>query len=141
MRRVFCRCALHGQLWRKERNFEGRQFRCRAFQGRQDHVTTDEQATRGAYHGSEINYVFNNLYAVDRPWTDTDRKIADIMSSYWANFAATGDPNGNDLPKWPAFDPKSLTTMELGGKFAPIPVADKVEFDFIRRYFLTQDAW
>jgi len=31
--------------------------------------------------------------------------------------------------------------MELGGKFAPIPVADKVEFDFIRRYFLTQDAW
>ena len=52
---------------------------------------------RGAYHESEINYAFNSPYSTDRPWTDEDRRIADIMSSYWANFAATGDPNGKGL--------------------------------------------
>jgi para-nitrobenzyl esterase len=100
-----------------------------------------ERATKGAYHESEINYVFNNLYATDKPWEDDDRKIADIMSSYWANFAATGDPNGKGLPAWPAFDAKSQQTMELGDKFGPIPLARGPVFDFFKRFFLTQDAW
>jgi para-nitrobenzyl esterase len=63
------------------------------------------------------------------------------MSSYWANFAATGDPNGKGLPPWPAFDPKSSQTMELGDKFDPIPVADGAKVDFFKRYFSTQDPW
>jgi para-nitrobenzyl esterase len=100
-----------------------------------------DRERRGAYHESEINYVFNNLYATDKPWADDDRKIADTMSSYWANFAATGNPNGKDLPVWPAFDSKSQKTMELGDKFAPIPLADGTKFDFFKRFFLTQDAW
>lgn len=99
-----------------------------------------DRDTRGAYHGSEINYVFNNLYATDLPWTDEDRRIANIMSSYWVN-AANGNPKGKDLPVWSAFDSKSPTVMEVGDRFAPIPVADPIKFDFIRRFFLTQDAW
>ncbi len=46
-----------------------------------------------ATHVSEILYVFNHLDN-SRPWTDADKQVADTMSSYWVNFAATGDPNG-----------------------------------------------
>jgi para-nitrobenzyl esterase len=97
--------------------------------------------SRGAYHGSEINYVFNNLYATDKPWADVDRDIAEKMSSYWANYAASGNPNGKDLPAWPAFDSKSPTVMELGDRFGPIPVADAPRLDFWRRFFQAQEAW
>jgi para-nitrobenzyl esterase len=96
---------------------------------------------RGAFHGSEINYMFNNLYATDLPWTDEDRKIGDIMSSYWANIAARGDPNGPGLPVWPAYDPAKPLVMEVGDRFGPIPVASPERIDFWKRFFATQDAW
>jgi para-nitrobenzyl esterase len=98
-------------------------------------------ARGGAYHGSEISYVFGNLYPPDHPRTDADGKIADDMSSYWANYIATGDPNGPGLPRWLAYDPASATVMELGDHFAPIPVASPGKLAFWQRFFATQDAW
>jgi carboxylesterase type B len=49
--------------------------------------------------------------------------MAATTSSYWANFVATGDPNGKGLPKWPPFDASDPATMELGDRFAPRPIA------------------
>ena len=95
---------------------------------------------RGAYHESEINYIFNNLYATDRPWTDDDHKIADTMSSYWANFATTGNPNGKQLPRWPVADAKPIV-MQLGDAFGTMSVVDAVKLDFWKRFFQTQKAW
>jgi para-nitrobenzyl esterase len=95
----------------------------------------------GAHHGSEILFVFNNLYLRDQPWTDEDRKIADTMSSYWANFVATGNPNGSGLPFWPIFNPPSPTVMELGDHYVSIPVASQPRLEFWKRFFQTQDAW
>jgi carboxylesterase type B len=77
----------------------------------------------GAFHSSELPYTLNNLHASDRPFTEDDQRIAAVMSSYWANFCATGDPNGNGLPPWPAVDEKPQV-MELGDKTQPIPLAD-----------------
>lgn len=97
---------------------------------------------RGAYHGSEIHYVFDNLYDTPRPWTAQDRRIAAIMSSYWVNFAASGDPNGKGLPHWPAFDPRRPVVMELGDHFGPIPIASsKPRLKFWKRYFKAQMPW
>jgi para-nitrobenzyl esterase len=95
----------------------------------------------GAHHGSEILFVFNNLYLRKEAWTDRDRKVADVVASYWANFIANGNPNGAGLPDWPAFDANSPTVMELGDHFAPIPVATPARLDFWKRFFATQDAW
>ncbi len=36
------------------------------------------------------------------------------MSDYWTNFARTGDPNGQGLPRWPAFETANSTVLSLG---------------------------
>jgi len=61
-----------------------------------------DRPSRGATHVAEIPYMFANL-APPVPWTDVDRQLADSMSSYWVNFARSGDPNGSGLPPWPAY--------------------------------------
>ena len=72
-----------------------------------------EIAKYGAFHTSEVPYVFNTLYMSPRPYVEADHKIADTMSSYWANFVKTGNPNGKGLAKWaPVGD--GHETMELG---------------------------
>lgn len=62
--------------------------------------TTGGANSRGAYHGSEINDVFDNLYATNLPWTDADRAVADTLSDYVVNFATHGDPWRPQRP-WP----------------------------------------
>jgi len=63
------------------------------------HVPPGQEA-RGATHVAELPYMFN--HADQNPnWTDLDRQLADQMSSYWVNFAATGNPNAAGLPAWP----------------------------------------
>jgi len=53
----------------------------------------------GAFHGSEIPFVFGN--AVNA--TPAERALSDAMMRYWGNFAKTGDPNDGTLPTWPAY--------------------------------------
>jgi carboxylesterase type B len=92
-------------------------------------------ARLGAYHASEISYVFHNLHLGTLPYEDADRKLSDIMSSYWVNFATTGDPNGTGLPKWPVYREDSDIALELGNEIKPRPQLHKPELDFLDSYF------
>lgn len=96
-----------------------------------------EQAITGAYHGADVRYVFNNPLP---DWGPEDRRVADMMSSYWVNFATTGNPNGPGLPQWQAFDRKVEHTMELGAKFGSMPFPDKRKLDFWQRFYASQPA-
>ncbi len=96
-----------------------------------------ESARYGSYHASEIAYVFGNLEP-PRPWEDTDRKLSHTMSSYWVNFATTGDPNGKGLVKWPAYQESSDTVIELGDKIELRPTPHKAALDFLDSYFVAQ---
>jgi para-nitrobenzyl esterase len=88
----------------------------------------------GAFHSSEVPYIFETLNRLDRPWTDVDWGLSAAMSSYWSNFATTGDPNARGLPGWPAYAPNAHSTMELGDHIGPIPVADPAKLDFFLPY-------
>jgi carboxylesterase type B len=67
--------------------------------------------------------VMDSLAMSTRPFTDADRRVANTLSSYWANFMKTGDPNGPGLPPWPAAGKDHARTMRVGDTNAPIPIA------------------
>ncbi|MEO8177221.1 MAG: carboxylesterase family protein [Deltaproteobacteria bacterium] len=64
-----------------------------------------------AFHSAELPYVFHNLSKLDRPWQDSDHRLAELMSSYWVNFIRHGDPNGEGRPEWPS---NAEQVMRLG---------------------------
>lgn len=72
---------------------------------------------RGTFHAMEIPYVFGTLPRVGAG--DEDRRLSQRMMSYWIHFARSGNPNGKavdgaPLPKWPRYDAKGDSHLELG---------------------------
>ncbi len=53
-------------------------------------------------HASELNFLFGT-WPTGIHLTPADEKVSEQMRTYWANFARTGDPNGNGLPRWPKY--------------------------------------
>lgn len=73
----------------------------------EDDGTTRDAKKLMSWHSNELWYMFASLdegVPPARPWQPVDFELADTMSSYWANFIKTGDPNGEGLPHWPKSD-------------------------------------
>jgi para-nitrobenzyl esterase len=78
----------------------------------------------GPSHYAELWYVFDHLDQQPWRWTAADRALASAMSSYWVNFARSGDPNGSGLPGWPRFEPASARVLYLDQPISVGPVAN-----------------
>ena len=87
------------------------------------------RAGYGSPHGSEVPYVFEHLNPNSPQTTKSDLAISDAMSTYWVNFAKHGDPNGNGVPKWPAFTDKKPQVMYFSQTphIGPVPSADSLK--------------
>jgi para-nitrobenzyl esterase len=66
-----------------------------------------------SFHTLEIPFVLANVdEATTMTGTDQNRlALQERMSTAWAAFARSGNPNHKGLPNWPAFDAKTRGTM------------------------------
>lgn len=83
-----------------------------------DHRT--EGIPGGANHAAEIPYVFSNLGGPgpmnSKPATPADIALSELIGAYWVNFAKTGNPNGEGLSNWPAFNENDQMVMYIDGE-------------------------
>jgi para-nitrobenzyl esterase len=74
----------------------------------------------------------------DWPWVEADAALADTISSYWLNFARTGNPNAAGLPHWPTYDAAAQMTMELGDTVRPTPIHNLARLEFWDAFYAAQ---
>jgi len=83
-----------------------------------------EPSEEGAFHSAEIWYMHGTINRCWRKMTDIDRRLSGEMVRYWANFARTGDPNGEGLPQWTPYTTEVQNTMVLGDETGMQSLAD-----------------
>jgi para-nitrobenzyl esterase len=67
-----------------------------------------------SFHAAEIGYVFGQLELFGATPTEADRHLSEMVSDAWVRFAASGNPNGGDLPEWKPFTPQNEVYMDFG---------------------------
>jgi para-nitrobenzyl esterase len=90
----------------------------------------------GPGHGTDISFAFDNLRAPNGATVaPEDKEVARMMNAYWVNFAKTGNPNGNGLPKWPVYSPKKNKILDIQSDGKPVGKPDprKARLDVIEK--------
>lgn len=89
----------------------------------------------GTFHGLDLSFMGGGYFRPKR-WGQPDaqdRKLVEIMTAYWTQFASTGDPNRPGLPQWPVYDPATDFALELGVNIKPISVPRAGRFTVFER--------
>ena len=95
-------------------------------------TSAGEVAPRDAYHSAEIEFVFGALASKNLPWRPEDKALSELMSSYWANFARNGDPNGTGLPAWSAYNSRgSYPVMHLDASSHEAPDEHRGRYELL----------
>jgi para-nitrobenzyl esterase len=83
----------------------------------------------GSGHGSDVPYAFQTLTGPAEAPKEDELKLSDMISSYWVNFAKTGNPNGQGLPEWPAFSESDQKVMvfDTAPGARPVPNIERLK--------------
>ena len=87
----------------------------------------------GAFHTAEVPYALHTLHKWNRDWRPEDWSLENTMSSYWVNFAKTGNPNGPELPEWKSYDKQLGNILSLKAEVNLELTMLKKEFEFMER--------
>ncbi|SDG83351.1 para-nitrobenzyl esterase [Vibrio xiamenensis] len=100
------------------------------------YVTPTHRETQpGAIHTGEIPYVFGNLATQLNPVTKQDEQLSQRMTARWAQFAKTGNPNPQGLPKWPQWQKDVATLWSFNNQQDKvIHEPSKERLDFVSRH-------
>jgi len=100
---------------------------------------TANEKDYGAFHSGEILYAYDNFHESNRPFTSTDRKLKKTMSTYWANFARKGNPNGNGVPYWPPSNKQNnFQTMIFGDTVGHEQIPSLKDLQLLNKIFTKQ---
>jgi len=94
----------------------------------------------GAFHSGELPYFFLNLGVLNRPWEKVDFSVAKVSAGYLKDFASTGNPNGDHLPRWAPVRPGAPATMEIGVETGEMPLASGGRLGFWERFLSSPAA-
>lgn len=86
------------------------------------------------YHAGEIPYAYGNLWRHPGLYNEDDYKLSDIMQQYFVNFAKTGDPNGEGLPKWEARTVGNNLLLQLDTEIKMTEDPNEKLYDIIDKY-------
>ncbi|NWV72479.1 SASB hydrolase, partial [Malurus elegans] len=71
----------------------------------------------------------HSVFALSGEVTEEEKKLSRTLMKYWANFARSGNPNGEGLVKWPSYNLKEeYLEINLQQKKASKLKEKKVEF-------------
>jgi para-nitrobenzyl esterase len=89
---------------------------------------------QGAGHAAELPYLFGMAGARH---SDEQQALRATMSTYWTNFAKSGDPNGAGAPAWAGFKGGTLQALDVasGGGVSSLSA------DAFRDQHLCKTAW
>jgi para-nitrobenzyl esterase len=94
----------------------------------------------GAVHGAELKFLTGIFRKSSGPINDQDKELMNTMQEYWTRFAATGDPNGPDVPKWPAYNTNRDLCLEIGNVTKAVPVPNKDKYSAIDKSLRGREA-
>ena len=92
----------------------------------------------GAPHACEIEYCMGNLPLVkDYAWTEDDFKVSETMQNFFANFIKTGNPNGTNVPNWPAAKPgdSNPDVMVIDTQSKAVKTTDDARYQFLDKTY------
>lgn len=92
----------------------------------------------GPWHSSEIEYALGNLKSnTNFDWTEDDYKVSKTMENFFANFIINYNPNGDNVPNWPAVKAgdKNPEVMDINVESKAVKATDGGQFEFLDKFY------
>jgi para-nitrobenzyl esterase len=100
-----------------------------------DYPKSSPELGHGSPHAQDVSYVFQHIDPTNSQTSKSDLEISKAMGTYWINFTKYGNPNGEGLPAWPAFNNNKPVVMYFSQTPHTGPVPGEASLRVLDKYF------